>query len=282
MQKFIPVTEEGEDEPMVIVNPMVGSDPEVFVYSLDQHCIHPVLDLVGGTKESPRPLGREGYFVQEDNVLAEFNIPPAKTRKEFIENIQTGYELLKTELKSKGFIPLVTASHKFKPDQLQDPRAMVFGCTPDYNAWLGLEVENPSPSPEKEPLLRSAGGHWLLGYDNPRKETNVAMVKLADALLGLPAVLLDGDTDRRKLYGKAGSFRHKAFGVEYRTLSSFWIKNAVWTGWVWDQIMRAVDMVNAGDFSILDFEPYIIDTINRADAKQAKKFVSEFNIQMPY
>ena len=270
-----------EEAPMVIVEPMVGSDPELFVYSLKEHRIHPVLDLVGGTKQAPRPLSKDGFFVQEDNVLAEFNIPPAKTRDGFVSAIKTGKGLVRDELRTKGFVPVITTSHRFKEEQLTDPRAMLFGCTPDYNAWLGLEVENPSPSPEDDPLLRSAGGHVILGYNNPSRETNVAFIKLCDALLGVPSVLLDPDTERRKLYGKAGAFRHKPYGVEYRTLSSFWLKTDVLTGWVWDQVMEAVRLVNANKFALIDYEPFIIDTINTVNIKQANKFVKEFGIKLP-
>lgn len=268
------------EDAAAIVNPLLGSDPEVFIISEELERVYPVLDLLGGTKDNPRPLRMEGYFVQEDNVLAEFNIPPAKSRSGFVANIDTGKKLLKEAL-PKGFIPFVKASHRFVKGQLDDPRAQVFGCTPDYNAWLGIEVENKSPNPENDPLLRSAGGHILLGYDKPNKEVNVAFVRLCDALLGVPSVILDQDVDRRKLYGKAGAFRHKPFGVEYRTLSSFWLGSDDLTAWVWDQAMKAVDLVNAGNYAIIANEPFIIDTINTANVKNARQFVKEFNIQMP-
>lgn len=268
------------DDTSVIINPMLGSDPEVFLFNLELDMVYPALDLLGGSKENPRPLETEGYFVQEDNVLAEFNIPPASTRTEFVENIVTGKTLLQSVLPD-GFIPVVKASHRFKGSQLNDPRAQVFGCTPDYNAWLGLEVENKSPDPSKDPLLRSAGGHILLGYDNPSKETNVRFVRLCDALLGVPSVLLDADVERRKLYGKAGAFRHKKFGVEYRTLSSFWLGDDNLTGWVWDQAMRAVYLINVGNYTLLEHEAFIVDTINTANVKNAEQFVKQFEIEMP-
>ena len=46
-----------------------------------------------------------------------------------------------------------------------------------------------------------------------------------DYTLGLDSLLLDSDTRRRSMYGRAGSFRFKEYGIEYRTLSNFWIKN---------------------------------------------------------
>ncbi len=44
-----------------------------------------------------------------------------------------------------------------------------------------------------------------------------------DAVLGIPAILLDDGLLRKQLYGKAGAFRPKEYGVEYRSLSNFWV-----------------------------------------------------------
>jgi hypothetical protein len=246
--------------------------------------VMPVLDLLGGTKDQPRPLAIPGFFVQEDNVLAEFNIPPCPNRESFVSNIKLGLDLLSKALPG-GFEPLVKSSHRFTEDLLADPRAKAFGCNPDFNAWLeatsDISDQNPPPNTASDPLLRSAGGHVIIGYDNPNEPTNKRLVKLMDAYLGIPSVILDRDTDRRKLYGKAAAYRHKPFGVEYRTLSSFWISNDELSGWVWDQTMRAIDANNKGDLSILDHEAFIIDTINTANVKSAETFVKKYGIKLP-
>ena len=52
----------------------IGSDPEVFISFKNK--IVPSFDLIKGTKNAPRPLAKKGFFVQEDNVALEFNIPP--------------------------------------------------------------------------------------------------------------------------------------------------------------------------------------------------------------
>ncbi len=261
-----------------IVNPLLGSDPEVFVYAEDFKAIFPVLDLLGGTKKEPKPLAVPGFFVQEDNVLAEYNIPPSKTKEEFVANIHTGLELLEKAL-PQGFKPIVQSSYRFNQDLLIDPRAMVFGCDPDFNAWT--REENEPPDVLSDPTLRSSGGHVILGYDNPHPETNATIVKFFDAYLGIPSVILDRDTNRRKLYGKAGAYRDKDFGVEYRTLSSFWIQNKNYTAWVWNQVMEAVKKFNSGDESIISHDKYIINTINTASVKNAEKFVEAFKIDLP-
>jgi len=51
-------------------------------------------------------------------------------------------------------------------------------------------------------------------------------VKFIDLFTAIPSVLLDpgeGGKARRELYGKAGSFRYTPYGLEYRTLSNYWM-----------------------------------------------------------
>jgi len=55
---------------------------------------------------------------------------------------------------------------------------------------------------------------------------------MADYLLGVWSVLHDTDMRRRELYGAAGAYRPKKYGVEYRTMSNFWLRSP--------QLMREV------------------------------------------
>jgi len=57
---------------------------------------------------------------------------------------------------------------------------------------------------------------------------------MMDLYLGVPSVLMDKGELRKQLYGKAGAYRMKPYGVEYRTLSNFWIFSDTTIGWVWD------------------------------------------------
>jgi hypothetical protein len=51
-------------------------------------------------------------------------------------------------------------------------------------------------------------------------------IKFIDLFTAIPSVLLDpGESGkaRRELYGKAGAFRYTPYGLEYRTLSNYWM-----------------------------------------------------------
>ena len=223
----------------------VGSDPELFV--LKNNKIVSAIGMVGGTKTAPRCLG-DGFYIQEDNVAVEFNIPPANTRDEFISNILYGIQLCNNELPN-GAITVPLTSHQFKMSQLKNPKANEFGCSSDRNAWEG-GVHNPKPGIPTDGL-RCTGGHVAIGFpfDNCDERDVLAnvIVQWMDILAAVPSVELDPDRRRRELYGQAGSYRLPVFGVEYRTLSSFWLKSPELIGWVYDCAIKATTLALAGE-----------------------------------
>ena len=58
----------------------IGADPELLLLTATG-LPKSAIGLIGGTKQNPKPFGI-GH-VQEDNVMVEFNIPPANNRHEF-------------------------------------------------------------------------------------------------------------------------------------------------------------------------------------------------------
>ena len=65
------------------------------------------------------------------------------------------------------------------------------------------------------------------------------MVKSMDVLLGAGSCFYDKDRKRRQLYGKAGAFRPKAYGVEYRSLSNAWLSDIYLTRFVAENSFEA-------------------------------------------
>ena len=217
----------------------IGSDPEVFLKDLNGNLISSI-GKIGGSKKQPRPLGVEGFFVQEDNVALEFNIPPAKTVEEFTQSIHWAITKLSEEVKTLGLQLHMSASEIFPEQELQSFAARQFGCEPDYNAW----TRHRNPRPRADNLnLRSCGGHIHVGWSEPNTATRENLIRAMDLFLGVPSTIMDSNTERRKLYGRAGCFRPTDYGVEYRTLSNFWLKNKKYTEWAYHQTQRAWDYI---------------------------------------
>lgn len=237
----------------------LGSDPELFLVQGTKFVSS--IGLIGGSKEFPRSIREDGCAVQEDNVAVEFNIPPSDTVERFIEGIKFNLDYLVAHAKTMGMDIAIVPSAVFSDDELSSPAAQQFGCEPDYNAWT--KQINPRPK-ASNPNLRSAGGHVHFGS----KELGLDPWKVgraADLFLGVPSLEFDADTGRRELYGKAGAVRIKPYGVEYRTLSNFWIKSEDLMRWVWGQAEKAVEFVKAGNDLTAEEGRRIQHCINTSD-----------------
>lgn len=99
----------------------------------------------------------------------------------------------------------------------------------------------------------------------------INLVKYFDQYVCLPSILVDTDTRRRSLYGKAGCFRVCKYGMEYRSLSSFMMSNDHLLSQVWDNTMNAIRHFNEGT-PLMDSD-LIQDVINNNRFDIAKKLV---------
>jgi hypothetical protein len=254
----------------------IGADPEIFVQ--DAHSLRSIIGKVGGTKLAPLPLALgDGYAVQEDNVAMEFNIPPAGTKEQFIHSISSTVNFLSAMVRDMhGFTVCNLSAASFPDRELANEQAWIFGCDPDFNAWTG--GMNPRPHSEDK-NLRSCGGHVHIGIENATKDMTVRAIKACDLYMGVPSVLMDMGEKRKQLYGKAGAFRFKPFGVEYRTLSNFWVFNNNLIDWVYDNTSRALDAVQNG----FDFDAVagaIQHAINLNDKELAMQLVNDYQLDV--
>jgi len=118
-----------------------------------------------------------------------------------------------------------------------------------------------------------------VGWDDFTQEQQLDMIKAMDATLGLESVLLDDDTERKKLYGKAGCFRFTAFGIEYRSLSNFWIKSDESLQWAWKTTMKAIDLVNSDKIEeVKELGGYIVEAINTNNKELAQELLNKIDI----
>ena len=266
---------------------MIGSDIEVFLRDPKTGKFISGIGMIGGTKENPRPLERKGCCVQEDNVALEYNVPAVMLiggGPEMAANIAYVIDTVRKEGTVPADLQIVCCSSAtFDEAQLDNPKAQEFGCEPDYNAWEnGLPNERPFAATN----LRSCGGHIHISYPGANMETSLELVKIFDLFLGVPSVLIDSDTERRRLYGKAGAHRIKEFGAdaagfEYRVLSNWWSSNATYTNWIFSQIEKAIDFYNENGTGVYVHEAEILRAINKSDADVATLLCTEFGIVVP-
>lgn len=222
---------------MKIKNISIGADPELFIKNNDE--VVSAEGIIGGSKKSPRVITKEGHAIQEDNVMVEFNIPASKSKNEFIDNINTVLSFLDMELSLKNLQLHYSASEHLDKKYLKTEQATTFGCEADLDVYAKL----PNTSPSSNTTLRTAGGHIHIGYDNPSDEVNEYIVMAMDLFLGVPSIVMDEDDRRRTMYGKAGCFRFKPYGVEYRTLSNFWIYSDELKQWAYDSTLKALKFI---------------------------------------
>lgn len=256
----------------------LGCDPEIFLLDANNNFFS-AIDTFGGSKEMPMHLQNlgEGFMVQEDNVALEFNIPPSLDSAEFNKNIKTIINYLAdTAVETYALHFSTTSACLFPIEQLQDIRALEFGCEPDYNAWTGRR--NPRPK-AADPRLRSAGGHVHVGLHNSALtvQDKCRLGRLMDLHLGVPSVLMDEGVMRKELYGKAGAMRYKNYGMEYRTLSNFWVFSDVLNQWVWDATERAVDDFSVGR-DIQELQLQVVNAINTNDKVVAAELIAEHGL----
>lgn len=219
---------------------LIGADPEFFIKKKYGGYASAV-GLIGGSKWEPKKIDEDGHAILEDNVAVEFNIKPASSFDEFRSSIHKVLDHIRGILPGYEFSKESAVS--FPQEELMTPEAQMFGCEPDFDAWR--ECVNEKPCAEDK-NLRSAGGHIHVGSDlainNP-----VAVIRAMDLFLGVPSTQLDAGTLRRELYGKAGCFRAKSYGAEYRTLSNFWIFDDSLIQWAFDGTQRALEFVEKGN-----------------------------------
>lgn len=262
-----------------------GSDPELFV-KRNGHIIgsEKVVDL--GLKYRDDD---EKFLVIRDGVQIELNPSPKLSVYSLGEEISKAFRILRTRISNRDntvqccFDGLVEVSRK-ELDSLS-PECQILGCMPSKNVY-GTKPINVDA---KEYRKRSAGGHLHLGFSNSQAlfENRTDVVVPLDILVGNTCVMLDRDpgaAERRENYGRAGEYRMPKHGIEYRTLSNFWLRNYALMDLVFGLANLALSVVNERVSNNNDIEEEmaksinvdsIQEAINKNDARLAREnFVS--------
>lgn len=237
----------------------IGADPEFFLAKPTGELVS-AIGKIGGSKWEPKLISKDGHAILEDNVAVEFNIPPSNNAAQFVQHLNYVLDHLDERAQQLGLVfAKNVASASFPAEELQSPESWVFGCEPDFNAWKNGAV-NPKPE-NVDMTLRSCGGHVHIGTDLPKWE----VVKACDLFMGIQSLWLDKDVRRRSLYGNAGACRPKPYGVEYRTLSNFWIWSDEGKEWVYERTQKALEFVHAGNEIPLTWGSMVQTAINKGN-----------------
>ncbi|NIQ15405.1 MAG: hypothetical protein GTO02_13715 [Candidatus Dadabacteria bacterium] len=225
---------------------MIGSDPEVFGVDKTEKNYVSSIGVITGIQKRILPV--KGGGIQEDNVAFEFNPDPARTKEEFIYNTTTCFNSLIEYLFERNIFVSKDIFAQF-PDSLLEHRfAKRVGCGPEVSAW-DLNIISP---PELG-NYRVAGGHISISWDCGEDiESRINLVRALDYYLAMPLLLVEPRNMRRSFYGKAGSSRPKFIsegdsfnGVEYRTLSNFWIWEEDLMSFIYDTVQYCLDVGKA-------------------------------------
>lgn len=282
-----------------------GLDPE-FLLKNGNECVS-AIPIIG--RDVHDPILENEHRFYWDNVLAECAVKPSFSKEEAIHNIGDCIRIF-SEIVAPATLH-TQASCNFDESQLQDQGAKEAGCQPDICVYrMQLMMGELSPSKQiAESNFRSCGGHIHIGHEILQQDgpESVFLIYLMDLFLGLPSIFIDVDPtspERRTLYGQAGRFREKEYGIEYRSLGNFWLSSPKFVELIYDICDFLVDFVQKQDLLIWNEEIYwnlvengeptgeafqfalfdknqLKDCIDQSDKKKGKQYLSLIEDKLP-
>lgn len=248
-------------------------------HKLDENGAH-VLNEDGLFATEERPYGSPLIII--DGVQAELNVVPNHCRQSFSTNISICFRKIAEQIHGKDIIASFAQTVEVDKEEMQtlSKDAQQFGCAPSKNVYGRTKVEVKDAS---KYYSRSAGGHIHIGHGSNTTVKNVLAntditIPILDIIVGNTCVLIDrdpGNIERRKNYGRAGEYRLPKHGLEYRTLSNFWLRSYQTMSLVMALVRFAVCV--AGDeavskelLALVDLEK-IARAINENDVKLAQE-----------
>jgi hypothetical protein len=267
----------------------IGTDSELFLRNKSTGEIISAEGYIKGSKECPFKYDsvNEWYTTQLDNVLAEFTIPPAKDVKAFLTGVAKSISYIRSSL-PEDIEPIIQASAKLDEKYLQTEQAMKFGCEPDFNAYTKYINEKPFA---EDYTLRSCGGHIHAGYDGIEvgfdgdifgyevDEQRASIVQVLDLFLSVPLVKMEPDSERKLLYGKAGAFRPKPYGVEYRTPSNWYLSDKKLIRWAFKSTKDAFKFFAKEGPLAQGLAEHVREVIDTNNKSAAGDLINDFRLQ---
>ena len=226
-----------------------GSDPELFFVKKGK--------VVPSSTVIPKdglPVRDSGRIIR-DGFQVELNPGSSFCRQIAASEIARAMRVLRDlEIRHKVEVStevgVVVDEETFKSIPLSERK---FGCNPTENVYQE-KLDRPTGARVR---FRSGGGHIHIGLPQRfrgNEERIGELVKMFDILVGNSCVFFDqspASTLRRKYYGRAGEYRMKPYGVEYRVPSNFWLQSYVLWSMVSGLCRQVVDLHYANFFNRL-------------------------------
>jgi len=242
----------------------LGSDPELF-FTRD-----------GKVVPSSEVVPKESEFVTRDGFQLELHPKPENCRQ------SAAYQIAKcigianryakaSECELNFGLGHVIHDELWKGTPNVDKR---FGCSPTESA----QEKNPKRVTGLRERFRAGAGHihFALGYSSNKvqPENYDRLIQVMDIVLGNTCVLIDRDplnVTRRKNYGRAGEYRVKPYGIEYRVPSNFWLRHYVLWSLVSQLGRHAMD---------IELQGYSAELIKRFDMRKVRKAINTNNYEL--
>jgi len=213
-----------------------------------------------------------------DGVQAELNPIPYECRANLGNEISRCFQELQKVVTQNGKVD-VNFEQVVKVTKKElcslSKKSRVFGCGPSKNITKGQKTKI-TVDPAKY-SMRSAGGHIHLGSkyftenEKEQKDRQERVIAMMDIIVGNTCVLIDRDSyarERRRIYGRAGEYRTPKYGVEYRTLSNFWLQSYQLMSLVMGLTRLAFDIVSSSNKDH-DYEAAILKNVVRTSIVRA-------------
>lgn len=261
---------------------VIGSDPEVFVVDSKGELI-PAFEFLPSAAKARRNTDAYGNNIPAiywDGYQAEFAPGNHQCQEGHWSKCYAAMGRILEEACKKfpgaSISPASVAHVSYERLEKDAEEHVAFGCSPSLNAY-GEDPVVP-PEPRLYPI-RTAGGHIHLNLPTgtiSTKDGKAEFVRRLDAVLGVLSVGLFqkfDDPRRRAIYGRAGEYRDKTYGVEYRVLSNAWASSALPQHIVFELARRVMGMPDSVIGMYKFNEQEVRDCINNCDVSLMRKIV---------
>lgn len=243
------------------ISPFMGCDPEFFFTSKGE-----VIGAEKVFKKDGLQVTAGSKFII-DGVQAELNPRPNHCRANLANEIVLCFQGLEHELRTnhKGVKADFSRTVEITEANLNelDEQSRKFGCAPSQSIDKKKAAFNIAGIDPATYRVRAAGGHIHIGDLQGNKDLSKVKysqegmlralttdhektVTMLDIICGNTSVLLDrnvGNIERRKVYGRAGEFRLPSHGLEYRTLSNYWLGSYPLMSFAFGMVRLAVQLI---------------------------------------